>query len=611
MDFPIDFPFKTNYITPGFVKQQMLKLKNNIPKYSTKPYVPQAIINNLNLVNGKLDDRYIKIITPDNAYEKFNIITDFFIEKSRMTCTFKNYLSPLEYWIKYSNNIHNEFKGKSFTMEDIRDYLYMNTKECNLFKITTAAFVYKFFNAEHILDFSAGWGDRLLAACALNINYFGIDPNGNNTSAYTKIIKTIGQINKQTVIKSGSEYLPTSYLNKRTEKYGLFNLIFTSPPYFTYETYALSNQSVITYIDNVVNWTVYFLYITLIKLLKYLSDDGHLVLYIQDVPDMQICSQIILFMLSYYPNIKFRGIISEKLPMLVFQKLEHVDHDVSKYIQLFERHYKKYYDKSQLLFNSNLCSIYEIDIKLHEYEKKFVINDIGNGNIYIRYIFKLLIGQSKNIIVGYGTKKSSITYPISKICHMLGKKYYFVCPTIEYDSFGNEVQFSDYTKRAIDKYGLIIKFVSVDKNKNQLKTLKKFAEKLFENNSFIYQTEASCINHSLMIETVRESLNFVAGIDENYSGRIFLIITSPDFIQCMYKVFKRATFFAVVVDQIPLFDEIDINRTTLINYPKTISEDADILPPDKFKVSKNLDAKVWEFFIRNGKNGDLCFLNSI
>ena len=37
--------------------------------------------------------------------------------------------------------------------------------------------IYKYFDATNILDPYAGWGDRCIAAMALDINYIGIDSN--------------------------------------------------------------------------------------------------------------------------------------------------------------------------------------------------------------------------------------------------------------------------------------------------------------------------------------------------------------------------------------------------------------------------------------------------
>ena len=49
-----------------------------------------------------------------------------------------------------------------------------------------------YFNAQNILDFSAGWGDRLIAAGSLpNVKYTGVDPSKCMKPIYDKIIDTL------------------------------------------------------------------------------------------------------------------------------------------------------------------------------------------------------------------------------------------------------------------------------------------------------------------------------------------------------------------------------------------------------------------------------------
>jgi len=56
------------------------------------------------------------------------------------------------------------------------------------FKSSTAKYVYKLFGAKNVLDPTAGWGGRMLAAMSLGINYTGIDTNVNMREAYKKMM---------------------------------------------------------------------------------------------------------------------------------------------------------------------------------------------------------------------------------------------------------------------------------------------------------------------------------------------------------------------------------------------------------------------------------------
>ena len=61
----------------------------------------------------------------------------------------------------------------------------------NTMRPAAALNVYKQFKATRVLDFTAGWGARMIAAAALDIDYIGIDSNKSLEPGYKKIQKTI------------------------------------------------------------------------------------------------------------------------------------------------------------------------------------------------------------------------------------------------------------------------------------------------------------------------------------------------------------------------------------------------------------------------------------
>jgi hypothetical protein len=85
-----------------------------------------------------------------------------------------------------------------------------------------------------ILDFSAGWGGRCLAAIAYGIPYIGIDANTNMKKSYEQMIKAVGKDADITMLFKPSETVDFS-------KYK-YDLIFTSPPYFMIEEYERMPQ---------------------------------------------------------------------------------------------------------------------------------------------------------------------------------------------------------------------------------------------------------------------------------------------------------------------------------------------------------------------------------
>jgi len=98
------------------------------------------------------------------------------------------------------------------------------------FKPAVASAVIRHFGAKDVLDPCAGWGDRLVAACACGVNYVGVDPNGGNFDGYSGIIDRFGDRSRHSAVESCFEDFDVGRAK--------FDLAFTSPPYFDTERYA-------------------------------------------------------------------------------------------------------------------------------------------------------------------------------------------------------------------------------------------------------------------------------------------------------------------------------------------------------------------------------------
>ena len=100
----------------------------------------------------------------------------------------------------------------------------------NQFPPTIAKYVYTKYAPKHgILDFSAGWGGRCLAALSLDIPYYGFDSNKKLKPYYEKMVDMYNP-NAKIVMN----YIPSEKAD--FSKYN-YDLIFTSPPYFMIEKY--------------------------------------------------------------------------------------------------------------------------------------------------------------------------------------------------------------------------------------------------------------------------------------------------------------------------------------------------------------------------------------
>jgi hypothetical protein len=82
--------------------------------------------------------------------------------------------STLDYWNKKQEDVIR-FSNK-MGHDNFRTLNYFNHAPSH-FPIVSAAKIYRHFNATKVFDPYAGWGDRCIAAMALDIDYFGIDAN--------------------------------------------------------------------------------------------------------------------------------------------------------------------------------------------------------------------------------------------------------------------------------------------------------------------------------------------------------------------------------------------------------------------------------------------------
>jgi len=141
-------------------------------------------------------------------------------------------------------------------------------KECTLYPFPIGMKVLEIFKPLKWLDPCAGWGDRLRCAIAYGCNYVGVDTNKDMESAYEKIIDDLGD-HKKVKVKIGR------FQNIRIDE--TFDLVFTSPPFYTKELYA--HMKVWETVDE---FMTEFLRPLLRKSYRLLDKKGHLVLYIED-----------------------------------------------------------------------------------------------------------------------------------------------------------------------------------------------------------------------------------------------------------------------------------------------------------------------------------------
>jgi hypothetical protein len=155
---------------------------------------------------------------------------------------------------------------------DVYEANRINSGAIVMFKASTAKYIYKKYNAKSVLDFTMGWGGRMLGAMSLNINYTGIDTNKNLQEGYVKMIEDIeleevkywgNELKSPLLIWQNCLSIDYSQLD--------YDLILTSPPYINMELYEN-----MTPFENDNKYYNEFLMPMLDITFKYLKDGGRM-----------------------------------------------------------------------------------------------------------------------------------------------------------------------------------------------------------------------------------------------------------------------------------------------------------------------------------------------
>ena len=205
------------------------------------------------------------------------------------------------------------------TMIGLRKYI------CAQFKPNVAKVLYDKLGSKNILDFSAGWGDRLAGFYASETSeyYVGIDPRKENHPIYKEqsefydTHRSIFEPNKKV------EFICSPAEDVDFTKYNdTFDTVFTSPPYFNVERYSYDDtQSWVKY-KEINEWNEQFLQRTLKNLWCSLKSNGYLLVNISDVYSnskwstdrgwLEICNPMNNF-LSTFSDSEYQGCIGMEL----------------------------------------------------------------------------------------------------------------------------------------------------------------------------------------------------------------------------------------------------------------------------------------------------------
>jgi len=172
----------------------------------------------LSRIGNKTVNYFTRVERLDTIGQKKINFFDFLYNKNKFLK--KKFIQNL---IKYNDGDENQGLVKAFN-------LYYGS--INIFKPLIAMKIYCLFKPTSILDFTAGWGGRLIGASVLNIDkYTGIDLNKDIEPKYKKMIKFLKDKSKTKIKMIFKDALKVDYSKID------YDLVLTSPPYFNIEIY--------------------------------------------------------------------------------------------------------------------------------------------------------------------------------------------------------------------------------------------------------------------------------------------------------------------------------------------------------------------------------------
>ena len=153
---------------------------------------------------------------------------------------------PVRTWgnIKYMTSL----MGSAYTLKMpkinrniLRTMLGLRKYICSQFKPSVSKVLYDKFDSKNVLDFSAGWGDRLAGFYASEMGeyYLGIDPRKENHPIYEEQTEFYDKHRTMFEPEKKSEFICEPAEDVDLSKYkNFFDIAFTSPPYFNVERYS-------------------------------------------------------------------------------------------------------------------------------------------------------------------------------------------------------------------------------------------------------------------------------------------------------------------------------------------------------------------------------------
>lgn len=220
-----------------------------------------------------------------------NMASNYFQQENRWKANSIRSPGPHKTWHNKSTMV--SFMGSMFTLKVphvdksvLRGSLHLRKYTCSQFRPNIAKALYDKFGSKKVLDFSAGWGDRLAGFYAGNTteHYVGIDPKSDNHPLYEQQRVFYEKHTSFFEDKKTSEFHAKPAEEFDFSEYpDYFDMVFTSPPYFNVEHYSLEETQSFRRYKSVDLWNERFLHKTLTNIYPSVCSGGIIAINISDI----------------------------------------------------------------------------------------------------------------------------------------------------------------------------------------------------------------------------------------------------------------------------------------------------------------------------------------
>ncbi len=264
------------------------------------------------------------------AYNAINVLPDYYTEYARVRdLGAYQQISPYEYWQRNKEEIRKEL-GSSVTRHEERELLYRKfPTEARQGKITNYLGLFKFFHAKRVLDPSAAWGDRMIAALASPTvtHYVGFDPHSKLPPGWNHLLRDLIPV-------SGKDPSNFIFVNKPFEPQdqqvpmnGTYDMVIVSQPPFIGDVYDAGNpdqarEKYKTFKEYVNGFLSPYLH----KAIMALKDEGYLCFTVLDRTEYQITElqlamvELESMYMHYMGVIYWEGDSGVLIPWWIFQR---------------------------------------------------------------------------------------------------------------------------------------------------------------------------------------------------------------------------------------------------------------------------------------------------